>query len=197
MAWPLFLAVWVGIGLVIGVVMGRHGHSALSWTLLGVVLGPLAVPLACDARADGRARVDVVASPSRRGGGPVTLVAGIDGSSDALDGLRAALEVLGDRVGAVRLVAVIDQDAATNLLMFEERRRTAVGWLAEAAALVEGSEAEQLVVAGDPVEVLADLAEAGSSVIAIGHRGRGLSTRVFGSVASKLAERSPSPVLIG
>lgn len=42
-------AVWMGIGVVLAVVMGRRGHSSFGWLVLGAVLGPLAVVLAIDA----------------------------------------------------------------------------------------------------------------------------------------------------
>src|SRR6266508_3145829 len=37
---------WVGAGLLVAFVMGRHGHDPFAWWLLGTVLGPLVVALA-------------------------------------------------------------------------------------------------------------------------------------------------------
>jgi hypothetical protein len=37
---------WVAIGVVSAVVMGRRGSARFSWLVLGVVLGPLVIPLA-------------------------------------------------------------------------------------------------------------------------------------------------------
>jgi hypothetical protein len=38
--------IWIGIGLLLALVMGRHGHDPFAWWLLGTLLGPLAIPLA-------------------------------------------------------------------------------------------------------------------------------------------------------
>jgi hypothetical protein len=42
----ILLAVWVAIGVTLAVVMGRRGHSAFEWLIVGTVLGVLALPLA-------------------------------------------------------------------------------------------------------------------------------------------------------
>jgi uncharacterized SAM-binding protein YcdF (DUF218 family) len=40
------LALWLAIGVVAGLVMGRRGHDPFEWLLLGAMLGPLALPVA-------------------------------------------------------------------------------------------------------------------------------------------------------
>ena len=57
-------AIWAGVGLLVALVMGRHGHDPFAWwllgTMLGTMLGPLVVPLVAAAehrRAD-RARLN-------------------------------------------------------------------------------------------------------------------------------------------
>ena len=64
-----FLA-WVSFGPVLAVVMGRRGHSPWTWGLLGIFLGPLAVPSGIDvtarlmeATASGRAVDEAHAHP--------------------------------------------------------------------------------------------------------------------------------------
>ncbi|MGZ8597165.1 MAG: hypothetical protein ACXWX4_04835 [Actinomycetota bacterium] len=47
-------AVWVAIGVVTAVVMGRRGFSAWTWLVVGVVLRPLVVPLAIAATRERR-----------------------------------------------------------------------------------------------------------------------------------------------
>ena len=42
----IVLSTWLVVGVATGVVMGRRGHAAFAWTLFGVVLGPLVLPLA-------------------------------------------------------------------------------------------------------------------------------------------------------
>jgi hypothetical protein len=41
--------IWVGVGLLLALVMGRRGHDPFAWWLLGTLLGPLALPLAISA----------------------------------------------------------------------------------------------------------------------------------------------------
>lgn len=43
-------AVWLAIGLALGVAMGRRGQNAFGWMVLGTLLGPMAVVMAIDAR---------------------------------------------------------------------------------------------------------------------------------------------------
>ena len=193
----VFLTVWVGTGVVVAVAMARHGHSAFSWGLLGALLGPLTVPLALDARAHPSQRAVVTSSGTDRFSGPVAVLAGIDGSPESVSALQAALELLGGRAGRVRLVAVVSQDAATNSLMFDELHADARRWLERAAEVTTGAFGEQVVVAGDPVEVLTGNLAEGFDVIVIGPRGSGFSKRLFGSVARELPGRSRVPVLIG
>ena len=52
--WLIVVAGWVAIGVVTGLVMGRRGFSAWSWLFIGVVLGPLVVPLAVASIREGR-----------------------------------------------------------------------------------------------------------------------------------------------
>ena len=73
------LIVWVVIGLVTGIVMGRRGHSWFGWTAIGCVLGPLVIPVAVsvvgrpqDARAIRLSRGDA-------GPGRFRVLVGIDG----------------------------------------------------------------------------------------------------------------------
>ncbi|HSO56490.1 MAG TPA: hypothetical protein VL330_27970 [Actinomycetes bacterium] len=42
----MLAGIWIGFGLLLALIMGRHGHDPFAWWLLGTLLGPLAVPLA-------------------------------------------------------------------------------------------------------------------------------------------------------
>ena len=39
-------ATWLAIGVVLSVMMGRRGHDAYAWLILGMFLGPIALVLA-------------------------------------------------------------------------------------------------------------------------------------------------------
>jgi hypothetical protein len=42
----VLLTTWLATGIVAGIVIGRRRHDRFPWWLLGVVFGPLLVPLA-------------------------------------------------------------------------------------------------------------------------------------------------------
>ena len=42
----LVISAWIAIGVVLSVLMGRRGHNAFGWLIIGVFLGPLSIPLA-------------------------------------------------------------------------------------------------------------------------------------------------------
>ena len=85
-------AIWVTIGLVTALFMGRRGHNAWNWAVLGTAFGPLLSPAAASLRsAAPRTYLRVLGAPAR-GPGPVDVLVGIDGS--ALAGSLRALPVL-------------------------------------------------------------------------------------------------------
>ncbi len=45
-ALAIVMVAWLAVGVVTGIAMGRRGHDAFTWLLLGATLGPLVVPLA-------------------------------------------------------------------------------------------------------------------------------------------------------
>ena len=108
----LVLAVWLTVGITLAVLMGRRGHGAFEWFLIGTILGPIALPLAwgrisSEPAAPNRETVDVVPGP---GTGPVDVLVGIDGSPESESALRTAVELLGPRIGRLTLVGVTGFD---------------------------------------------------------------------------------------
>src|SRR5437879_9300992 len=83
---------WLLIGLVLALAMGRRGHSAFSWGLMGALLGPFALVLATEAVRDERnaGRTVLDAGVPRHQAG-ASVLAGIDGSAHAAAALDAAL----------------------------------------------------------------------------------------------------------
>ena len=114
-ATDLFLTlaiVWLLVGSLIAFFMARRGHASFTWWVVGVVLGPLAVPIAiaADRRPPGPGRV---IEPGRPGSGPVDVL--VNGRLVARAevvviagcyGVRI-LEVVSaaDRAGVVRVIA--------------------------------------------------------------------------------------------
>jgi nucleotide-binding universal stress UspA family protein len=220
----LLIAVWIGIGLVVGFAMKHHGHDLLFWLALGISLGPITIPLALDARkrAEGekaKANAELVHSRSvhiqgqfakrhsrslgaqpRRSREPHDIVAGIDGSENSMCALGEALDVLGDRVRTCVLVAVGDVEA----LNIEDVAGPHPIHLALSNALLRAStdhpEVDFVTMArsGHPAEELCVVAEKGEfQLLVIGTRGTGLTTSLLGSTATEVIRMSHVPVLVG
>src|SRR5690348_6745020 len=91
--------------------MGRRGHDAFSWLLLGTLFGPLGAIFAVEARGEERLRPQLVAGRRSSGPGPVAVLAGVDGSPESRAALLAARRLLGSRLGRLTLATVIPYDA--------------------------------------------------------------------------------------
>jgi nucleotide-binding universal stress UspA family protein len=194
----ILLLAWMSFGVLLALVMGRRGHAPAAWGVLGMMLGPLAVPIALDvARRHRRPAVKTLAAgePVREG---IAVLAGIDGSEEAVLALRRAVTLLGSRIGRLAVVTVLPYDAEDDPVVLESDQTRARLWMSAAREAAPGVAAEEYLVTGRPAKVLADLAESDDfDVIVVGARGRGMSPRLFGSVAGALAHSSPVPVLIG
>lgn len=186
--------VWIVIGVLTGVVMGRRGHNAFGWLILGAVLGPLVLPIAVNRAAGGPVVSARTLMPGEAGTGPVDVLVGVDGSGESIAALRNSLQLLGDRVGRLTVAAVVDRDAALRTSGEAERNARAI--LDEAAREVD-RQPEAVVLFGRPSEELVSHARTGGfDLIVVGKRGRGMSKAILGSVTADLAKRTDIPVLI-
>jgi nucleotide-binding universal stress UspA family protein len=204
----LLMVTFVCIGFVLAIVMGRLGRSPFAWGLLGLVLGPIAMLLALVEVRNERPWWTRLVASGDPGSGPVDVLVGIDGSPESAAATTAGLELLGDRVGRLTLVAVTDlddsyagRDERVRLQGELERQAEAVrAWLRK---LDGPAQAKQTVVpelqlmAGRPATALdAIAAEDGYDLLVVGARGTGMSSALLGSVATSLAARASVPVLI-
>lgn len=196
----IVLLIWLAVGVVASVVMGRRGHAPFSWAVLGAVLGPLVVPLAISSIRRERNPVDSVQAPSASGEGPVDVLVGVDGSGEARQALRCVVDLLGPRIGRLTLASVLDFDTAETSEQRDERRLAEQHldeMAVEAAAVWGVGVPGRALLAGRPADALVRFAGAdGYDLIAIGCRGRGMSKAAFGSVASRLARASGVRVLV-
>jgi nucleotide-binding universal stress UspA family protein len=189
----IFLAAWLAIGMTLAVVMGRRGHGAFQWLLLGAVLGPLALPLAWMAIRDEARASPRPLGESVSGGGSVDVLVGIDGSAEAANALQATIELVGANVGRLTLASVVTFDESPQARSDEQR---AVELLEAAASSIEAHVPGRVLLAGQPAEALIRHAtEDGYGLLAIGRRGRGASKAFLGSTAARVAN-GPVPVLI-
>jgi nucleotide-binding universal stress UspA family protein len=188
------LLVWLAIGLTASVMMGRRGHDAFGWLVIGTVLGPLAIPIAV--------RTIREEQPTRRreiragspGTGSIDLLVGLDGSEASERALRRSLELLGDRVGRLTLATVLGHEGPATGWSDEA---DAVSALERIAAALPGHEPGAVVLRGRPADALVRHAdEHGAELLVVGRRGHGATKALLGSTAHRLAQREGVPVLI-
>jgi nucleotide-binding universal stress UspA family protein len=181
---------WVSIGLTLSLVMGRRGHDAFSWLILGTLFGPLGAIFAVEARGDERIRPEMLAAARSSGPGPVDVLAGVDGSPESTSALRSVVELLGPRLGRLTLAMVIPYDSGFDL------RRTARSTLEQQAELVGGGPQLELLH-GRPAPVLLEWAMNGDyDLLVLGTRGAGMTKALLGSTAADVSEGAKIPVLL-
>lgn len=190
---------WVLFGLAVGLWMARRGHDP-RWAVIAVAFGPIFVPIAFE-RVERRPRL-VVPGPASPGqeaeaaDGPRVLI-GLDGSVEAQAALDRANDLLGSHLGLLVLAEVVCHDATEDASYADIDAAT--HRLRSSAARVRGvgGQVGFAVLAGPPGEALLWFAEdRGMDLIVVGRRGRGLSTRLLGSVSSWLVRHSRLPVLV-
>ena len=135
------------------------------------------------------------------------IVVGIDGSEQGWSALKRAAE-LARATGASLQIAhvslpmspVVADAYLPTAGWVEAQEAYAQVLLREAVARVRdaGLEFEPVSKLGSPAETLADLARAEEvTMVVVGHRGRNLAARLLvGSVADRLVQISPKPVLV-
>lgn len=188
--------VWLAIGLGLSLVMGRRGHLAFSWLIIGTVLGPLGLVLALDSsRHDEELKPREVAHdiPPPRAGS-VDVLAGYDGSPESLAAVDAAARLLGDRLGRLTVATVVPYDGSTTP---ERLADVALQSFAGNGRTTTQLVTDLKVLHGRPAEALRNGAVDGNyQLIAIGARGAGFSKHVLGSAAYELARGGSVPVLV-
>ncbi|NEE00625.1 universal stress protein [Phytoactinopolyspora halotolerans] len=190
----VLVGVWTVSGLLTTYLMARAGHRHPNWLLIGLVLGPLGLPILYE-RAERRARL-VAERESSATGEPtgLTVVFGLDGSGESEAAFEAAFRVLGERVRGAHLVEIVDFDSGADagFVTSVEAR------LASCAQRCPTASVSTHVVSGQPAPALLAFAEEhGADVIVVGRRGRGMSTWLLGSVSGALMRSSTVPVLVG
>ena len=183
-------ASWLSVGLTLSLIMGRRGHDAFSWLVLGTLFGPLGAIFAFAARSDERVRPELVAARLSSGPGPVDVLVGVDGSPESRAALLAATELLGPRLGRLTLAAVVPY-ASTPLVVREARQALE----SQSEAVAGGPQLE--VLHGRPAPALLDRATGdGYDLLVIGTRGHGATKALLGSTAVEVAESTKVPVLV-
>lgn len=194
----VFVVVWVFVGLLTGLWMTRRGHDG-RWTVIAVILGPLFVPIAYERIERNPRSVDVTsvdswgADTAKTSG--LRVMVGYDASAEAEHALRSALRLFGSGGGVLELVAVVSYDDANDpdSTMVDRAKQRLTAAASGAGTVPVG----YAVLAGPPGECLRWYAENHrADVLVVGKRGRGMSTRMLGSVAEYLTAHCPVPVLV-
>ena len=155
----LVLVGWLAIGVGSGLGMGYRGHDPFGWLLLGLLLGPLVVPVALASRRQPAPAGPRQLAAGRQGGGRVDVLVGIDGSPEAAAALDAAVDLLRSRLGRLTLAAVTDLDATIAQEQEEARlgrelRRQGGRIQARLDALGVPAAAGLVLLAGPPTHAL-------------------------------------------
>ena len=194
----ILVVLWLMIGGLSGVVMARRGYDPL-WVLLALPLGPLFVPIALERirRRPGVVEFGAAGEPPQRTDevtGPRVLV-GMDGSDHAGKALETVLALFGPRCGLLVLAEVVPFDATegvTRTVIDAAAQR-----LSDVAVGVTTGAVHTEVLTGPPGPALRRFAaEQDMDLLVVGRRGRGMSSRLLGSVSAELVEHSPVPVLV-
>lgn len=193
----LVLLIWVTLGLTSVLLLQRQGRRSLAWYPVGIVLGPIFLPIAVELAGMPGGLVSRTAEHVDGPGPHLTVLAAIDGSRESDEALTDAIQFLPSSGTRYVLLTVIDPDVADD---DRETRQAAERLLASYAARlpVDAMPPVQLVGSGEPAQVILDCAEAErADVIVMGRRGAGFSKWLLGSIADRVVRRATIPVLLG
>lgn len=186
------VTVWILGGLGGYYYLYRNAHPHPGWLLVSLVLGPLSMLVFTD-RVERSPLTLVHRAPAAPG--ESTVLVGWDDSPESRHALELAQSMVGDRRCCLVLCQVVDYDSA------DEPGGRAVAAAADrlerVAADVPGLQPAVEVVAGRPVQALAEAAERlDVDMIVVGTRGSGLSRTLLGSVAEGLLTATHRPVVV-
>lgn len=136
------------------------------------------------------------------------ILVGVDGSKESRDAVKLAAE-LARATGSLLVVASVivpaspvegapEVIARAKAQEVRDRQEARVLVQEIAASAGDGVKVETAIAEGSPAVALADLARAGDvELVVVGHRGRNAVARaLLGSVADRLVQISPKPVLV-
>ena len=170
-----FLLAWVTAGLVTALVVKRRGHDFRSAAALGVVFGPLFIPLAIQAIRNREDEGPILLSSGRDRGGPVDVLVGLVGPAASAPSVIPILGTLDHRLGRLTLACALDFESVVD----EQERARAEVELSCAALFLCDYQPSLVLLPGHPRKALAaHAAEAGYDLlIIVGCSGRRLLPR--------------------
>jgi nucleotide-binding universal stress UspA family protein len=131
------------------------------------------------------------------------VLVGVDGSKESRAAAQKGAEIAAALKAVLRLVCVVPPvEVFTNVISspreIKEQRAAAKEIVDEVARDIRGVQVETEIGDGLASEVLVNLAaQPEVEMVVVGHRGRGKIARLLiGSVADRLVQISPKPVLV-
>ncbi|MGI8983291.1 MAG: hypothetical protein ACR2HM_01955 [Acidimicrobiales bacterium] len=186
-----FLLVWAATGIAAAVVLRQRGHHFASTAAVGLVFGPFFIPLAvryARARHDDASTGPVVVAAGTMGSGPVHVLVGLVGDSPDVSGVRPLLHSLGERLGRLTMVRVLNFEV---MLDHEERTRAALA-LSCSSLFLYDHDPELVLLGGHPRRALCDHASrAGYHLVVV----VGRSQRAFITRRESASDASTVPML--
>ena len=148
------LVAWACTGVLTAYLLRRRGHDFAPAAVLGVVFGPLFIPLALDAvRHRERAVRPVRLSPGVPAGGPVDVLIGLDDGADPVAPVQVALGLLGARIGRLTLARAVDFESAESDDWFDAKGAAALE-LELTSVLLPWHAPSTVLLPGDPAKAL-------------------------------------------
>ena len=189
-----FLLAWVTAGLLTAVILKRRGHEFRSAAALGLVFGPLFIPLAREAmrrRREDTAKGSIAVSGGSARRGPVDVLVGLLAPAASVTSIIPILDTLGDRLGRLTLARVLTFESFRD----EEDRNRAALELGCAELFLTDYGPSTVFVPGHPrTALVAHATEAGYDLLIIVRRSR---RRRLSGAAPVLPEfTSPVPTLV-
>jgi hypothetical protein len=91
---PAFFLGWIGVGVLVGLGLGRRGHDRRLMTALGVGLGPLMLMVGSEALRREREAVPLVLSPGADHGGDLDVLVLVQHDPNHVRSLAPMLEAV-------------------------------------------------------------------------------------------------------
>jgi len=153
------LGLWAALGMSAALLLRRRGHEFPPAALLGVVMGPLFIPLAHrDLLAHTPAERWIIIDAATRRGGAIDVLVAAD-LADTAGGVGGAIEQhVGHAYGRLMLGAAIDYESAASGVLSPRARRTAHHLEVSAMMLMPCHPAGRVLVAGPQAEALLEYA---------------------------------------
>ena len=151
-----FFGAWVTAGLLTAFALSRQGHDLRSTGALGLVFGPLFIPLARELRKNEEQAKPVLVAPGRTREGPVNVLVNLQCPPAGAAAVVPFLHLLGHRLGHVTLVRVLDFESIND----DEERASAELELSCASLFLGEYEPGLLLLPGHPLHAPQDHAAA-------------------------------------